>query len=688
MRPNTQNMEKMSMDPKIMGRLLRALLILIFVANLASAQVLASPQPEPAVTRTAPLEVKVVFIGIDPSTVDSQYIKWNKNQLSNLPPVVTNQIQMGGNDTGVFYELAYEPFFASSDFKDRFVSYLKSIQTTVTSENRWFYYWKWEDRWTRVYKDVKNTLYDANEVESWLYENSREFGGFPENGWTFIISYLPELPSITYKQYKGYFENKERKETSTPHYYTVSYEDADRGYKPRNQDFMTGWGGRHRFWYLDLSAGPTFWSRWDLPLQVALEDLNIDIATPYGKKWFTEYLADYLFAASLNFAVPQFVYDPILTQKYEFIINVFDDRTSEEKTAVPVATLVNGERIRAAFKDLTPYAEVEVRTVFKDTSEYPDLQKLLKDQYHYLDSWTYWYEWDEPQDYGSVDMRPVYNYLQDNLATFVPNIKRDEKEFTVPAFVFAFSEKTYFTFGYKWFMDSRNPETGQLWGMACGDMTIIGMPQHDFRMGDEEKPKQLGKGYGLTYVIIHELGHMVGLMHPHSFDWLGDFSSSAMSYFTYDYGFGQFDKDALQRIHADKAMMEASSTVRNAREILQGKVESADTNALLDKADRLLEEADAEYSKMNYAEAVKKALDARESSIAGLAKAEGLPIPEVPVVQVTQRATEQVIVPISSTYVIIGIVVGLAVGCVATWVILRRRATPRIQHRTEISPNP
>jgi len=82
---------------------------------------------------------------------------------------------------------------------------------------------------------------------------------------------------------------------------------------------------------------------------------------------------------------------------------------------------------------------------------------------------------------------------------------------------------------------------------------------------DEVTPKQPEEGFGFTQVIIHELGHIVGLMHSHSFDWLGGFFS-AMGYYTYDYMFGRFDKWALQRIHANKAMMETLTGSKTCRQ--------------------------------------------------------------------------------------------------------------------------
>ena len=669
---------------------MRYVLVGILILSLLNAhEVGASTAHSSAISREVPMSVKVVFVGLHEDWVDLNYLPWKEN----LPSSVTNEILIGGDDTGVAYSMTYSYSFASSEFKDRFLSYLKSIEATVTSKNPWFYYWKQEDGiWTQVYKDVKNTLYDANKVESWVYENSGELGGFRENGYTFVISYLPELPSMTFDQYKGFWNDMKRKETSTPHYYNVSYEDADLGYKLRYRDFMTGWGGHHRFWFFDLSAGPARWYdvRWDLPLQVVLKDMKLDLHTAYGKKWFTEYLADYLWGITRNFSIPQFLYDPILTSNYRLAIYVLDNRTKEEKSAVPITSTVNSERIRAAFKDLAPYAETEVQITFKDTSEYPELLKLLVDHYKYLDSWTYAHVWDDPQRYGSVDIRPIYKYLQDNLATFVPHIGHDENEFTIPVFAFAFSGETYFTYSYKWMIDRRDPETGALWGMALGDMTIIGLCQYDFRRGDNVTPKQRGKGYGFTQTIIHEVGHIVGLVHPHSFDWLGDFSLSAMGYFTYDYTFGQFDKDALQRIHADKVMMETSSTILDARATLETRIQSPETESLVAKAEGILKQASTEYSNMNYAGAMRKALEARELSRTSLEKASVLPVATTPLEEkISQleddlRRTNSELEATRSQipmYLAAGLGAGLAVA-VVVFLVLKRRA--HLEKSTEI----
>jgi len=636
------------------------------------------------VERVIPLAIKVVFVGIERATIDVDYLPWKEN----LPSKVINEVIVTGNDTGVVFYLNYEYVFAPTEFKQKLVDHLRHIASVEEAENPWFYYWvQQDDVWTKKYKSVKQAFYAADEVETWLNENKIDFGGFPDNGWTLIVSYLPELPSMTFDQYVGYWNDMSRKpEPSTPHYYSMTYEDLDLGYKPSKRDFMTAWIGTRRFGYLDLSAGPTYWSPWDLPLQVVLEDIAVSLHTAYGKKWFTEYLADYIQEFVRNFAAPQFVYDPVFTAKYRFIVQILDDRTSEEKSAVPITSTVDSSLVKNAFEDIAPYIAVETDITFKETSEYPELQNLIDAHYKYLDSWTYTYVFYEPQKIGSVDLRPVYKYLQDNLAKFAPNLTRNEDEVTIPVFAFAFSEETYFTYSYKWFIDQRDPETSALWGVALDDMVIIGHCQFDFERGEHVSPAQSGKGYGFSQTIIHELGHMIGLMHPHQYGSLGDFSASAMSYFTYEYKFGQFDKDAIQRAHADKNYAQALLTMQETKQLLQSKVKSAEVETLLKTTEGLLKEADSEYARMNYVEALKKTVEARETAITASNKTRELPESTTPLEQEIQSLRENVqtltgevsrLNLMIQVYVIAGTSTGLGLGALIMWVILRRRVVSK-----------
>ena len=80
-------------------------------------------------------------------------------------------------------------------------------------------------------------------------------------------------------------------------------------------------------------------------------------------------------------------------------------------------------------------------------------------------------------------------------------------------------------------------------------------------------PEIVEAGYGLTTTLIHEVGHHVGMSHPHDgydstsgvdygpadeffFAWAGDESNSMMSYIDLNWDFSQFDRDNSDRFLA------------------------------------------------------------------------------------------------------------------------------------------
>jgi hypothetical protein len=73
-----------------------------------------------------------------------------------------------------------------------------------------------------------------------------------------------------------------------------------------------------------------------------------------------------------------------------------------------------------------------------------------------------------------------------------------------------------------------------------------------------------GTTLGPTHIVTHEVGHFIGLSHPHDgfdwetgvdfvpqgpfyFAWVGDYTDTVMSYLTQQTDFSQFDRDALNR---------------------------------------------------------------------------------------------------------------------------------------------
>lgn len=560
--------------------------------NLASAQI---------VGRSVTIPVKVILVGFDQTRLDLSYLSWSGAD-ANLPASISNMVFDSGNTTGVVFRPQYSFSFAPADFEGKLESYLKSIGQQRRGNNPWFGRWEIDSR-NSEYHDfnpvaIDYVVYDADSAENWLWNHLSDMGG-STNEWTLIISYMPDLPSLTFTDYHD-FENTNGATFlhSKPHYYSISPVDSDLGYKLRYRDFMNAWGGHHRMWFIDLGAGPVFNSQWeDLPLQVELGDNRIDLSSTFGKTWLTEYVSDYVSQATYNFIAPNFVYQPEYAPNYQIDVFLFDARNSTAKAQVPIDRTVNKTMIAAAFQDLVPYSTVTVNLNFEEVTS--DLRQLIQSNYKYTDSWTMGAVIGTPERYGVVDVRPIYKYVSDHIASYELNPFRTETTVTIPAFAFAFDGETYFTYTYKWAISKADMETGALLGIALPHVAFISFNQWEFTRGEQVTPPQPHKGEGFTETIIHEVGHEFGLMHPHQYGNIGDFIYSAMGYFTNDYFFGQIDKDALRRAHVDQIY---TATEKLLSTIPPGVDTSDIRNALA--------ATDIAYNSMDYSDAVPRVLQA------------------------------------------------------------------------------
>jgi len=607
-----------------------ALVLLIAASSLPLWVSAQSTQTGTIITRTVPMTIKVVLIGLDPATIDLNYLSWKGNTIQNS----INTLLDSGNITGINYQLNYEFQFVTSDFEQNLTQFLGSIQERSVTYNPWF-------------KALTlNYLYDAAKVEDWFIAHNASYGGFPTHGYTFVLANLTNVPSITEGQLLS-----EDPMNATPHYYRTPYVDKDLDYRLRYRDFSVAWGGKSRLWYLDLAAGPEFWT-WSstdavphIPMQLALDLYRINVHTSSGKEWLTQYLGDSLSDPVLDLAVPAFVYQPVYSHTYRIVVNIIDNRTNKERDVVPIEDTIHPEIVKKAFADLLPYSSVQVDTRIESASALPGLQAAI------INSTV-----TPPSDLGIgryIDTRPVYRYLQQHLSEFVGTVRPDSGEFTIPVFAFAFTSGIYFAYTYKWYVSMLKSDQTSFSGISLGDMVLIGLTESDFQKGDNVTPAQPGKGIGFTQVVIHEAGHSLGLMHPHQFGYLGDFESSAMSYWAWEYKFSQFDKDSINRAHADQLINSALADLNGAQTILNGRFDVGIAGSKITSAKQLLDGALEKYNVMNYTQAVELAVSAEQTAADALTTAVSLP-------------------GAMATVALLSLIVGIAVGSSLIFIALRK----------------
>jgi hypothetical protein len=668
---------------RISGRSLR-LLAIVTLASFTVLNIPASPRVSaaPVVNRVSPLAINVVFIGLDSNQINPNYLVWNGSS-KNLPSEIPNVVSDGFNTnlTGVMFKPEYQVFFAPSNFKQDLLSYMTSIQRQGRGPDPWFMYYTPDpnnpDYLISNTVSIDYVAYDANFVEEWLWNHLPSIGVRTDSSWTIIVSNLPELPSISFSEAQRFLKvagtGKPPAPPSTkPHYYSTSVTDSDLGYTFPKRDFMKAWGGHHRMWFVDLSAGPVYLqntnTQWDdLPLQVVVGDNNIDLTSDFGKNWLTEYAADYIFDATYSFVARNFLYYPRYFSEYQIDIHIFDDRSDSEKSQVPIQKTISQFNIVTALQDLVPYSNVTVNLQIQNTTQ--ELHSLIESNYKYTDSWIYGNQFLTPLRYGVVDLRPVYKYLLDNFNEFelkIPGGSPPRK--IIPVFAFAFSGDTTFTYTSKWYIADKDFDTGAELGFAQEECVIVGLNQYEFNLGEAPSPPQPGKGRGFTQTIIHELGHEFGLTHPHDTNTLGDFFFSPMGYYTNNIQFGISDKDSIQRAHVDGLYLQTQA-------ILVNDPETSSNSGLIDQARSKLMQVDSDYAKMNYGDAIRPALAALQ-----LAKEAAAVIS--PLSNSTSTTTSQATNSGNYSfgnnmfaYIIAGIAVGIVLGFAIPMLLKRRKPT-------------
>ena len=626
-------------------------MVVLLLASISQAQATYTGLPSSGVTvsgsRTVPLTIKIVFIGFQPSDINTTYLESRINIPDQKPQAVLATSQTSGS---VGFSLTYQTVFADSAAVSRLVGNLSAIQETVNtpagpqgstnpSQNPYF-----NDSSTNI-GTVANTFYDANKVESFL-NGEQSFGPSSIPGYTLFVadlhSYLPSISTAEYNAYLCRPCTSIGSVTAHPHYYNITVADSDLGLV-RPRPFMTGWGGDNRSYFIDLSAGPSD-DTGEPPIQVA-QDIRTVGPSTYVLNWRTQYVADYVSGAVYNLFAPDQLYPVSYSAKYVFHLFIYDARNGTLLGTNPAITsTVNASLIRSRIASLVPFANVTVIPEFKTLASEPGLSQIVTDATTTI--------FDGFSNDTIIDARVVYNWLsiEGHLSHFINATQTDQID--IPEFIFAFSDSYEFGFTFK--SDLVQQQPGSIFGVALPDLVLIGHSQNDFKIGNYYKRTgtyQKDKGVGFTDTIIHESGHELGLVHPFSYDIDEDFVNSVMAYYPGVNTYSQFDRDLELRgindellIYARVTLASAGSTLLNA-----GSVSAAQS---------AIDTAEQKYAVMDYAGAVSYSLMAAQDAANA------------------QQQSSGILGGFGGAlYLVLGILVGAAIGLILGYVIFRKRTS-------------
>lgn len=570
------------------------LLLFVFVLGI-TAIASAKPSAPPDLNTLEPggfreidqdLTVNIVFVGYEQGAGDQDID--NGAFLAELPstyrPVNRYPSFYKGNEfLGLTFNFDYNVVYTDDAFEDDLFGYLSSI---ATAEPLTLYQELYNLQVNRRLDIPDNHFIDAPSVEKWLANNAGSISGVDTTNYTI------------------FFINWHGRDDFMYHVYTkIGEPDPDTGYDfglQRESRKIIAWGGTtpddeetglgslHRIWFYDLSAGPEAWTdNWNVDddlgyrMPPVWEYGNLsgyrsfdDLSGDLGK--VTRYVGiDLLFTTSPLYKPA--ISPPGLPEDVQLDVTVYQIDPASDGTTYFDPPLITQE-----LNELQPYNTFTIEINGK--------------QFKAPFERVYLCFYNEVSCYGNRlfgdAFADLFLFHNDKIVQYIDG----DGDYEVP--IFAFNT------------------TDDLWTCCLGfadDNWADGTQSFVFAW---DAPFLRTSGYGFTTTTIHEVGHHIGMSHPHDgydyeadvdfgpggpfyFAWSGDESNSMMSYIDLNWDFSQFDRDNMSRFmtvlyinQANTILSDIYKSPRAGR--VSSQLISADSNATA---------ALAKYALMDYEDA-------------------------------------------------------------------------------------
>jgi hypothetical protein len=510
------------------------------VAERETAEAIVTPRRTPSFTGLEPgafvvhkqaVRIDIVLIGFDNARVD-------RSELSALlPATYTPAVRypqlygLSGRDVGLRYNFTYSLTRKSKTFEDQFFRYLARAGRPGAPTA---FQQAYNNQQANLVNVTGPVLYiDAPSVERWLDNNAH-----------------PRSDGYTV-----YFINWYGRSDFKFHVYTKLDEtDPDTGFNFGSlaNTAMNSWGGtRSRTWFYDFSAGP----EWNTTNWVVDdEDLDGDGVAEYRMPPIWEYAANgYRSPDALGYDMglltryvaidllftPSPLYDPLITapqalgRKVAHITMLEDDAASHGADFIDPAFATDAwERFQPYYRWRTALRDVDpIDAGAKQSLDIFTLNKVVPG------CWN---------DFGTP-FAQLFCFFDLNLAKYVPTYP--VRDYVAKVFSFNTTEEGLGAqFGLLGFAD---------------DNWVDGTQSYVFTF-DSDVYRELG--YGFTATTVHEVGHHIGMSHPHDgfdaetgvdydaaaggeffFAWAGDESDTVMHYLSISNQFGEHNRDNMYR---------------------------------------------------------------------------------------------------------------------------------------------
>ncbi len=372
---------------------------------------------------------------------------------------------------------------------------------------------------------------DAELVNEYLFDNLYQ-EPINDPGYTFFLMNFSNLDSLDHTFEHWYDVNGTGLDSNESITWWYS------GYSNLEKRAATGWGGKYRFCYLDVSArswyldfvktawismgGEGYQLYYDYP---DLDNLTqtYDPNTTEGNEILNQYLAEWINTYLGNVLSGPVYSDLPIGDTISLQVLVLNNLTDNGYPIEDLDWCISQNRIFNQLAVDFPWIDWQIEIEWVELSDYPIFYDYIHD--NVLE--------DINGKYIAVQ-NGLYQLLEDELEN---NFDLNAADVVLPCYFFLTDD-----IGFRWFGVSFAGLGGMGWEILLATQYSL------FEDGIIGQPRR-----GYSNVMIHELGHSLGLPHPHSatFGWGSSFISDIMSYFAYDDCFSTFYQDAIGRSHTD-----------------------------------------------------------------------------------------------------------------------------------------
>jgi hypothetical protein len=312
---------------------------------------------------------------------------------------------------------------------------------------------------------------------------------------------------------------------------------------------------------------------------------SFDLDTLEGQGNYTQYLAEWINSYAGNVYSRPTYSDMPTGQSVSLQVLVFNNLTNNGYAEEDIDWCISETKIYDQLNEDLPWIDWDINVTWAYLSDYPYYYNYIQNNY-------------------AVDVDGKYIEVSAGLFSILDSDLEDhfnlsKSDVVLPCYFFLTNEVSF-----KWGGTSFAGLGGMGWEILLGTQNSI------FENGDINLKKR-----GMSDVMIHELGHSMGLPHPHGFTygWGSSFVEDTMSYFALANGFSTFYIDAIGTGHTEVNYYYAQDEYETALQLYHdSNLTSIELTNIMVEINATLAAIPTYYSNMDYSSSASMAFYARD----------------------------------------------------------------------------